>query len=277
MDEWIEKMRTRYLSGHAEPWSREDLERLFPQANLHTNRGSREFGDTRHLHHHHHQPDTEDLFERFLSSSMLQDFVDGRRQVGDIWDAFRRGGGGGGRIGHRGGNDMFANIPDSDRQSHGRQPISGSDIFANILDSDRQFHGHQLTGGNDIRPDIDWELDVFEHQSARRNDTPPDLDWELDGSGRRETTFTGLTPSNRDSAVLIVGLNSMTVSHRALTISLVVISRGLLGYLKARSSATASLMIVSHDPIRCIVNIATTISLVILTWSVIGCSTTREP
>jgi hypothetical protein len=79
---------------------------------------------------------------------------------------------------------MFANIPDSDRQSHGRQPISGSDIFANILDSDRQFHGHQLTGGNDIRPDIDWELDVFEHQSARRNDTPPDLDWELDGSGR---------------------------------------------------------------------------------------------
>jgi hypothetical protein len=189
-------MRIKDFLGHLYPWSRQsDVEQLQRQADIHMDRHAGHYSDTEWPHHHHHQPDWEGVLERFLLLGRPQRLADGRGDVGDMWNSFRRGGGGGSSTGYRGSNDSFAN-KDWANQFHTTEPADGHDP---IIDWERQLFDHLgpaggydpnvewerrffntlgLAGGNDVHPDLDWERQFHSHWPGDGDDIHPDLDWE---------------------------------------------------------------------------------------------------
>jgi hypothetical protein len=194
---WIQEMRIKDFLGHPYPWSRQsDVEQLQRQADIHMDRHAGHYSDTEwphhHHHHHHHQPDWEGVLERFLLLGRPQRLADGQGDVGDMWNSFRRGGGGGSSTGYRGSNDSFAN-KDWANQFHTTEPADGHDP---IINWERQLFDHLgPAGGYD--PIVEWERRFFNTLGlAGGNDVHPDFDWGLHGAERTGNDLHGPDPFN---------------------------------------------------------------------------------
>jgi hypothetical protein len=203
---WIQEMRIKDLLGHPYPWSRQsDVEKLHRQADIHMDRHLGHFSDAGWCRHHHHQPDWEGVVERFLPRGRPQGLANGPRDVGDMWNSFRRGsagGGGGSRTGYRESNDSFADM-DWTYQFYSNEPAGGYDpitewerqVFHHpgpagrhdpIIEWERQFfHTTALAGGNDVHPDLNWERQFHSQQRVGGDDIQPVLDWERQFHGHQ--------------------------------------------------------------------------------------------